>query len=192
MNERPLSKVMNLFNSLYLFLFFQTAIPRIRTESHIPSRILYTSWLLFALIFTSTYSSVFYSYLTVHDSHSPIDTLEDLEKAARTDSHFVLSMNNSAYVTQFLNAPVENVFAHTVGEHIRRSQRPMVTNQADLLRLAEEDPRNIVITGRSYLTEKLIEKSRKSLHISSENIGSHWTGMILPKGSPLRRPFNVM
>ena len=66
----------------------------------------------------------------------------------------------------------------------------MIEKVEDELPLADADSKNIIISYRTHLARKI--KARNRLHIGSEDIGHDFLGLILPKGSPLLRPFNIM
>lgn len=72
------------------------------------------------------------------------------------------------------------------------THRQMVTNEVDQFELVDQDPTNIVVSSRSYLTRRNMNYTKSVLHVGAENVANFYTAMLLPKRSPLTRPFNIM
>lgn len=76
--------------------------------------------MLASVLLVNCYSSSLYSILTVAVHEPTIDSLDDLERAARQDTHHILTWADSSYLSQFIYAEPENQFYYTVGQHINR------------------------------------------------------------------------
>lgn len=148
--------------------------------------------MLAVLILACSYSSCFYSILTVPEYEHTIESLEELVEVAHRDAYDILTWNGSSYLSQFLYAQKENHFYYTVGLHMNRTKRKMIQNEVDQFTLLEESQRNIIVTSRVYTNKYYRHFSQKRLYVGRENFEVLYTGMVLPKRSPLKKPFNVM
>jgi len=105
---------------IFILIFWILAIYEIKQESHQSTRLIYAVWMLSVLILANCYTTLLYSMLTIPEYAPSIDTLEDLETAAKTDSHYILTWSGSSYLSQLIYAEPENHFYYTVGQHINR------------------------------------------------------------------------
>lgn len=154
------------------------------------SRLLIGPWMLALLILTNLYCSVFYSILTVPRYERPIDTIENIAQIARSDSHFILVRRQSTYSRRFTHASPDAGLFYAIGQHIRRTRRELDASVENVIDIVENDPRNVVIRSRLTLVVQRLFYASKKLHIGSESLDSDLIAFMLPKGSPLRVPFD--
>lgn len=84
------------------------------------------------------------------------------------------------------------VFFTLLNDRFFRTQQQMLLFGQDEIYTVESSPKNVYIYERTYLMVSRYKRSRKMLHIGSEMIQRDFTGIMLPKRSPLRRPFNIL
>jgi len=172
---------------------------------------IYGVWLFATLILSTAYSSIFYSILTIPIYDKPIDTIDDLVRVAKSDSHYLLLKGNSFYYTLFSKAKPRYTLFYTIRLHferyilsevraifiviltitILRTKRKMIYNESEI-ELIESNPKNIVIATRTFLIANRQVYANKPLHIAKESIGFDLVGPMLPKKSPLKKPIDMM
>ena len=76
--------------------------------------------MLSALILTNCYSSSFYSILTIPAYESTINSLEDLEKAANSDTYNMITWKDSSYLSELIYAQKDQRLYYALGQHIKR------------------------------------------------------------------------
>lgn len=153
-------------------------------------RLLYGTWILGSFILINAYSSVLYAILTVPEPSHPVDTVEDLLTAARTDSHFIITKDRSATMAAILNATPNNTFNYALQQHHYRLHRPQMTYVSDLVPLLEREPRNIIIMLKMSALVKRYLEATVSLHVGSETLEPIYLGWVLRKKDPLKDFFN--
>lgn len=68
----------------------------------------------------------------------------------------------------------------------------MILYGQDEIAIVEADPLAVVLHERMFLLVSRYLNAQKPLHIGSGMIRPDLIGIILPKRSPLRKPFNIM
>jgi len=68
----------------------------------------------------------------------------------------------------------------------------MVSLDTELILRAEENAKHVVLANKATLETYRHLNARKLLHIGSESIWLDYLGIMLPKKSPLKRPFDLM
>ncbi|KAJ6221968.1 hypothetical protein RDWZM_000513 [Blomia tropicalis] len=155
-------------------------------------RLLIGIWILVAFILTNTYSSSFYSILTIPVYEKTINTIRDLATAAIHDTHYILTWPNSSYTSIFTKADPSNKPFYEIGKHIIRNNRVQVQDEEHQFKLLEQDSRNIIISSLSYLNKWNLKMVKKPLHFGNEIVSMLFTGIVMSKRSPLKMPFNFM
>ena len=56
----------------------------------------------------------------------------------------------------------------------------------------DSNPQLVVVDNRMYLATNRYTKAHNSLHLGLENLSPDYMAHILPKKSPLLRPFNML
>lgn len=157
-------------------------------------RLIVGIWIFCALTLSTSYSSAFYSILTVPEYELPVDSVEDLSSIARSDSRTLLVKENSSNWLNFMSAdPSTNRVYHTIGMHLNRSGDRFTTSLVDVMpKLEVPSSKYVLLANRIVLQIYRHQFSNKSMHIGKENLGIELTGYIFRKRSPLRGPFNAM
>lgn len=182
------------FWSLLIFLVhFCIATFLNQKEKHGAMRLIIGIWIFCALTLSTSYSSAFYSILTVPEFELPVDTVEDIRLLASSDSKYLLVKENSSNWLNFIGAGRENRVYHTIGVHLNRTGVRFTTTLAETMsRLEEPSARYVILANRIVLRIYRHQYANRSLHIGRENLGIELTGYIFRKRSPLRPYFNAM
>src|SRR5690606_2060146 len=81
-------------------------------------RLLYGGWMFAVMVLATTYTSSFYSTLSVPESDLPLDTLDQLVKLAKTKQYHIYILNDHTSLTNlFLKAKPASPL-YTIGRHI--------------------------------------------------------------------------
>ncbi|KAJ6221786.1 hypothetical protein RDWZM_000331 [Blomia tropicalis] len=156
-------------------------------------RLLYSIWLLAMLIMTNAYTSVFYSTLTIPAYEKAIDTIDDLLNVVNDDTFKVCVLPKSGINSVLVYAePNAGVYYSIAQNIVRNNAIELYSKYRNDVRLIENE-KNIVFI--SLKTSSLISRytfATKPIHIGSEPLSSHHLTWALPKGSPLKEPFNHM
>ena len=142
-----------------------------------------------------TYSGIFYSVLTLPEYKEPIETLDDLEKAAKSGEHSIITVPNSFYYDLFVHSPCCGAY-YTIGRNIEQTiaQTHIPLTLQGVIQMINEgidqersviyiDIDNILVFGiRSHATVEM--------YVSTETLTMDQMAMALPKGSPLLKPMN--
>src|SRR5882724_5388075 len=129
-------------------------------------------WLISTLILMKTYSGIFYSVLTLPEYKEPIETLDDLEKAAKSGEHSIITVPNSFYYDLFVHSPCCGAY-HTIGLNIKRTERdihlPKGTQKGiELINEAVRQERSIIFIYTDVsLTFGVRTYGMVEMHISS-------------------------
>lgn len=183
--------VVNIFSSLIAIGLRQPS-QRFATIVSSRARILVGLWMLSLLILSSLYSSVFYSILTFPRYSRPIDSIEDIQAIAQTDSHWILPRQQSTYARRLMGAPLGSGVFTLIGQHLRRSKRIIPRSVENIIAIVEADPRNVVVRSRLTLTIQRLFYAKKKLHIGSESLANDPIAFMLHKDSILLDPFNQL
>lgn len=174
---------------LRLHLFsLPAAISSIKRSVSLSTRLLFAAWILASFILVNVYSSTFYSYLTLPSLEPTIESLYDLREAADTDSYKIVTMNDSSYYSAFISAPPEHALFHAIGKHMNRTGHKMFRNEQEEFEMIEADKKVVAIASLAYLRNRLTKTKR--YHFGRESLANDFTGVVLPKKSPLLNAFN--
>lgn len=159
-------------------------------------RLLLASWFLFTTLLFNLYSSGLYSFLAFPIYERPIDTIDDLLRAANGDTHTILTYSKSTFLSPSLTPDTEyysSIF-NSLRQHMLRHQVAMLDNPVGSLAMMESPSRRyIFILPRTILAySRHLYKGTVQFHLGSENILSDSKGLVLPKRSPLLAPFNSL
>lgn len=166
------------------------AISSIKSCASLSVRLLFAAWILAAFILVNVYSSSFYSYLTLPSLEPTIETLTDLERAADTDSYKIVTMKDSSYYSAFISAPPEHKLFHAIGRHINRTGNRMFRNEQEEFEMIDADKKVVAIASLAYLKNRFTKT--KVYHFGRESLANLFTGIVLPKKSPLLNAFNFV
>lgn len=155
-------------------------------------RLIYSFWLISAFLLSSFLCYSFYSILAVPKFASPIDTVEDLLAAIGDDSHFIITKDQSSMLNSYLYSKPENPIHYAIGQHINRTKQLMFGNMPELIPRVESSSSVIAIASRTNIIIRQQLYASKPLHIGSGFTDQDYLALVLPKKSPLMRPFNEM
>ena len=71
------------------------------------------------VILSNSYGGRFYSILTVPELERPIDSVDDIIEIARTDRGYLVTIDHSSYLDNFLMSPDKGIF-DLIGRHMAR------------------------------------------------------------------------
>lgn len=175
---------------ILIFLFWSAV--ECHHQQRLSSQILYSAWLISALILSTAYGGYFYSLITVPEFEPAIDTTEDLLEAISDDRRIILFYTKAIYLHKFYSAtPETNNLYYQIGRHLNRTKQLYNTMEGMIERI-EANPRAILFGTRLYMTVQRYLKATLPLHIASETIEPDCLTILLPKKSPLREPFDLM
>ena len=83
-------------------------------------RILYATWLLAVVVIATSYTSSFYSILTLPEYEPPVDYIEDILDIATTDKAQLITLKGSSYYADFVFAKPETTAYYLIGKHMNR------------------------------------------------------------------------
>lgn len=158
-----------------------------KSPARVPVRLLFAVWIVAAFILVNLYSSSFYSHLTIPSLEPTIDTLYDLRRAADSDSHRIITMKDSSYYSAFMGAPQEHTLFHAIGRHINRTGESMFSDEREEFERIDADRKVVAIASLAYLKNRFTKT--KVYHVG-ESLDNLFTGIVLPKKSPLLEAFS--
>ena len=157
------------------------------------TRIALASWMLAALLLANAYSSVFYAVLTVPELERPLDTVQQLLRAAQTDSRSIITQQQSAMYASIAEAePGGHTLYYALQQHMKRTGAVLTSSGSQMIPRIEADPKTVMVTLKNGATVRRFLSASKRLHISSESLELIDLAWLIPKKSPLRTPFNIM
>ncbi len=145
-----------------------------------------------ALLLSDAFSSMFYSTLTKPMHKLPVDTVADLLQAVSTNSHYVVTQNNSAVLSRILQASADDRVYSSIARQMHQAGTPMMDSFRQSIPLLEKNSRLIVITLQIQAFIRRYLLARKALHIGTETLEPVGLAWILPKRSPIKKPFNKL
>ena len=122
----------------------------------------------------------------------PIETLEDLEKAAMSSEHTIVTLPNTFYHDMLVNSQCCGAYYH-IGQSIKRNDHlPDNTEAAiDMINRAAEEHRSVIFVYTSiFLFFSIRTYAKVDIHTSSEALMVDQMAMALQKGSPLLDTMN--
>ena len=140
-----------------------------------------------------TYSGIFFSVLSVPQYEDPIETLDDLERVAKSKEYDIVTAPNTFYYDMFTKAKCCGPY-YSIGNAIKGTdvQMPDSTEMGiDLINDAAKHAHSIIFIYsqvslffglRSYATVEML--------VSSETLMMDQMAMALQKGSPLLLAMN--
>lgn len=131
----------------------------------------------------------------------PVDSPADLLQVAQSDSHLILTKDETSMLMNFIYARpgTGGQLFHAIGVHMNRTARPMIETMDDLISTVEEAEGNpsyrkpvVAIATRINLMVRRQLFAKKPLHIGTQGIEQNQIAIPLQRRSPLRKPFNIM
>src|SRR5699024_3152582 len=84
-------------------------------------RLLYSCWMLSAVVLVTIYSCFFYSSLTLPKFEPLVDTVDDLVRLAQSDHYRVYQKNGSTNIRKLIVSSLpEHGPLYIIGQHINR------------------------------------------------------------------------
>lgn len=139
-----------------------------------------------------SYKGLFYSVLTIPQYAAPIDTLDDLERAATSGEHTIVTMPNTFYYDMFADAQCCGAY-YKIGERIKKAHHMPENTEAaiDMINQAFGQQKSVIFI---YTSVSLLFAARTfakiDMHVSSETLMMDQMAMALQKGSPLLNTMN--
>lgn len=156
-------------------------------------RILYAVYLFACFILSNSYSSLFYSAITVPTLSRPIDTIEDLVAATSTPDRVRLAFKDEASIktTIFTAVPQNRLYYHLL-MHSRRVPPIVYRYQKEIIPLVESSRRVVLLALKINLLSRRYLAAKVPLHISSEPIEYYFIGWAMRKRSSFKAPFDLV
>ena len=161
-------------------------------EPFTPMRMIYATWMLSGIVLSNTLSSIFSSTLAYPEYEPAIDTVQDISHIASSNTHYLLTKDQTTLYSSFMNAQPSDGVYYQIGEHIRRNKQQMVEKSDELVATVESDKRFVVIAMKINLMANRFLRATKPLHISGESLGPVHISLAMPKRSPLMDAFNAV
>ncbi|KAJ6221788.1 hypothetical protein RDWZM_000333 [Blomia tropicalis] len=158
-------------------------------------RLLYSIWLFAMLIMTNMYTSVFYSTLTIPEYKKAIDTIDDLLTVIKDDTFKICVLPKSGINMMLLNAEPDAGVYYSIAQNFVRNRNnaiEMYSKYKNDVRLIENEKNIAFVTLKTSSLISRYTYATKPIHIGSEPLSLNYLAWALPKGSPLKRPFNLI
>ncbi|KAI2797495.1 hypothetical protein BLOT_013052 [Blomia tropicalis] len=149
-------------------------------EKTISIRILYSILLLSMLIMTTEYDKA-------------IDTIDDLLTVVEDDTFKICVLPKSAINMVLINAEPDARVYYTLAQNIVRNNAiELYPKYKNDVRLVENEKNIAFISSRTSILISRYIYATKPIHIGSEPLSLYHLAWALPKGSPLKEPFNLV
>ncbi|XP_054158638.1 glutamate receptor-like [Oppia nitens] len=156
-------------------------------------------WFLISLVLMKAYSAKFYSILTLPEHRDPIETLDDLERAAVSGQYDIITYAQSYYHDVFALADCCSGSYYHIGQNmlaVSRLPAPETADQGiDLINNYSggggggPDDRGVIFVNTVVsLWFAVRSGAKRAMHISGETLMMDHMGMAFRKGSPLIQP----
>ena len=149
------------------------------------------------------YSSSLYSALTVPQYELSIDTIDQIEQIANTDSRFIIFVYKSTVLQHALQSQPSDRLMYSLRQHYLRTnmhvprchnceRQPSINRIAYLVDQIEQQPKVVgVNTGLVMMAFGALH-AHKSLHMSRESLWQDYIAIVARKHSPLIKLFNKL
>ncbi|KAI2796417.1 hypothetical protein BLOT_015361 [Blomia tropicalis] len=158
-----------------------------------PLRIVFGVWITMTLVLTTSYSSIFYSILTIPEYEKPIDDIEDALEFMERDSRTTI-FTSAIYYKHFMKAKPNNQLYYSLGQYIKNTNNKTIVLKGRVKTLLFNHLSTIpvIIIQTAYYGAGLQKLcGTDCFHVSSTDINQDTVSIALPKGSVLLQPFNM-